>query len=185
MKRARDPWTKDPFDPLELLARLGGRCAQRLPTGGGRGQPLTDADIDAALGLMPDAFAADLALAVATRDHMGVAALAQAAFDPALQVLRHSRALGLSLEDGQNRHRLRMVLADAVLWLIYPEARIPEKVAARRVKMRHGTYVEMLRFIDALLHGALDDARLGLRETLYGPVEPPFVRHLTRERSAP
>ncbi len=185
MKRARDPWTKDPFDPLELLARLGGRCAQRLPTGGGRGQPLTDADIDAALGMMPNTFAADLAMAVATRDHTCVAALTQAAFESAIQCLRASRVLGLDMDAGQNRHRVRMVLADAVLWLIYPEARVPEKVAARRVKMRHGTYVEMLRYVDALLHGSLDDARLGLRETLYGSVEPPFVRHLTRERSAP
>lgn len=169
-KPRRDPWTKDPFDPLELLARLGGRCAQRFPAlaPAGKGQPITDAHLDAALGMMADGFAANLALAVATRNSMMIGELVQQLFEPAMRHLKHEqRAHGLDLDAGENRHRVRMVLVDAVRWLIYPELRVPARVAARTAKMRLSTYVAVYRRIDSMLHAALDNARADLRDQLY------------------
>ena len=171
-----DPWTKDPRDPLEQLARLAGGGTFRLPVAGRGGvAETTVSDVAGALGLIRNRFAGLVALAVATRDVAKVGAITTAAFEAVMKRLHDARIPGLNLRDGATRHRVRMTLVSATSELIAPETKKPMKLAAQVIGMRYSTYREVHEVAAAFLSNSLDGARVELRRALFSEGRNPAI----------
>jgi hypothetical protein len=157
-REARDPWTADPRDPLELLARLVGRTAQAPGMGKG-GVPLTDSYLTGALGYMSDKVGAALAMSVAGRHDAMLGYIVRRAHKRVLRSLAEARPRPIDLRNGADRYRLRGVLADVTAAMIWPERRIPMAKAAKAAKMRTGAYCALYRHVEGVMNGVLADAR--------------------------
>lgn len=153
-----DPWTKDPKEPIELLARLAGRCTQIMPNMGGKGEPLPDSELAAALGMMPDKFAATLALAVVSQDRQLIGRVVQLGFAAAVDAMQNARGPQIIKHAGADAHRLRMILVDVVGDLISPESKQPAAAMARASRMRKGQYLAAYRVVAAMVEERLSDA---------------------------
>ena len=118
VKRKLEPWTDSRPDPLELLARLAGNTAFRLPASGGL-PTLTTEDIAHALGCVRSERAKAIALAIATGNRHAwphVHLLAYPRLVSELQGDRRTR----QFVSGPDKFRARMVLHtafhDLVAW---------------------------------------------------------------------
>lgn len=165
----KDPYTKDPRDPLELIARLLVGGSYRVPVEGtGTKVGLQAVDVAGAVGYMTDRLAQQVALAVATRgQEREIARVSAAAFR---QVVRHVRLLRgrpLDLHQPADRWRLRIAVYDAAYELVWPERRRPYADLAREAKMRKATYIAVHKVASAILQEALNNARRELSARLF------------------
>ncbi len=168
-KTRLDPHTKDPRDPLELIARLLVGSSYRVPvagrsTKGALGSP----DIAGAVGFMPEGLEKQAALAVATRAApREVAALSRAAYRQVVRAVKGMRPRPLDLSKGDDRWRLRIVTFDAANDLVHPESKRPWAVLAKEAKMRRSTYTELHKTATSILQGALNAGRSEFRKRLF------------------
>lgn len=157
-REERDPWTNDPRDPLETLARLVGRSAS--PPGMGRGGvPMMDSDITTALGYMPDKLGAALAMSVAGRHASLLGFIATRAYKILFKSAARARDVPVNLHEPADRHRLRLVIRDAIEAIVWPERRQTMEQAAKATRMRKGAYCALFRHVDSELQAVLSSAR--------------------------
>jgi hypothetical protein len=197
----RDPWTTDPRDPLELLGRLAGRCAQPSPRGGSGGVPMADTDLTSALGYMPDKLAAAWAMIVAGRHGESspdkplpgaaprrprlppmVAVIASRAYRRALDTCRRVKDQPINVHDGADRFRLRVVLLDVLEDIIYPERRRGVVVGAKAAKMRVARYSDLYKLVDSTLQEVLNDARRDFRIRMWADELARKLEHTAKRR---
>lgn len=167
---ARDPYTKDRRDTLELIAKLLVGSSYRLPVEGtGTKKGLQPSDVAAAVGYMPDRLAQQAALAVATRaEAPEIARLSQQAYRAVVRGVRNLRIRPLDLHQPADRWRLRLVTYDAAYELVWPERRLNFSELAKAAKMRKERYIATHRVATAVLQEALNNGRLDLTRTLFG-----------------
>lgn len=175
----KDPYTREPRDPLEWIARLAGRSAFRIPTEGRATRPpLSDADVAHALGGCPDPLGQVVALAVACcRQDLW----------PQVEPLAMPRWIE-ALAAGPDRHlvagrlalRARLILVDAFRDLVEPGRAMSWATAAELLRMRVADYRRLHRQAAGLLDSA---ARLAARDCATrlfadtgGPLPPPPPR---------
>lgn len=189
MKRRfrRDPYTREPRDPLEWIARLAGRSAFRVPTEGRATRPpLSDADVAHALGGCPDPLGQAMALAIACcRQDLW----------PQVEPLAMPRWIEV-LAAGPDRHlvagrlalRARLILVDAFRDLVEPGRAMSWATAAELLRMRVSDYRRLHRQAGGLLDSA---ARLAARDCATrlfaergGPL-PPVPAPTARRRRRP
>jgi hypothetical protein len=154
-RQQRDPWTNEPRDPLEMLARLVGRAASPETRGGGGGIPLADSDLTTALGYCPDKLGAALAMSVAGRTGAMLRYILRRAYRRVCQ----SGGLPIDVHEAANRFRIRIALVDATKALIWPEQRRSMAAASKEAKMRHGAYSALYRHIEGRLEEYLANGR--------------------------
>ena len=164
-----DPHTRDPRDPLELMARLLVGSSYKVPVEGRSTRPvLGSTDIAGAVGYMADGLEKQAALAVATRaDQRQVAALSRMAYRQVVRAVKGMRPRPLDLSKGDDRWRLRIVTFDAANDLVHPESKRPWAVLAKEAKMRRSTYQQVHKAATAILQGALNAGRSDFRNRLF------------------
>lgn len=164
-----DPHTRDPRDPLELMARLLVGSSYRVPVAGRSTKgALGSADIAGAVGYMPDGLEKQAALAVATRAApREVAALSRAAYRQVVRAVKAMRPRPLDLSRGEDRWRLRLVVFDAAHALVHPEDQAAKATLAKEAKMRRSTYTELHKTATSILQGALNAGRSEFRKRLF------------------
>lgn len=161
-------------DPLELIARLLVGGSFREPSNGRSSiQPLTSSDIAAAVGLMRDPVAKQVAVAVALRGQ-GVS-LASLGWKLTRRVMRqvqcerqNGAAFALRLDEPADRWRMRLVLQDAVSDLVWPEKKIASQAAAKAAKMRKSDYLRVYSLATSVIRQALEDGRAEFRLRVFG-----------------
>lgn len=160
-RQQRDPYTKDPRDPLELLGRFLVSSSYRVPVEGtGTKAGLQAIDVAGAVGYMEDPLASSVAVAVATRaEKRELARVAAAAYRRVARTLRMLRPQPLKLSSPADRWRLRMVIYDATTELVWPERRRPKRDLAKATKMRLATYCDVHKVATAELQAALNEGR--------------------------
>lgn len=170
MRRKKlDPHTKDPRDPLELLARLLVGSSYKVPVEGRSTRPtLGSTDIAGAVGYMADGLEKHTALAVATRaDRRQVAKLSRMAYRQVVRAVKGMRPRPLDLTDPADCWRLRIVVFDAAYELVHPQKRRPWADLAKDAKMRRTSYVAVHKVTTAILQGALNAGRTDFRRRLF------------------
>ena len=167
-RSARDPFTKDRRDTLELIARLIVGSSYRTPADGRGGGGLQASDVAAAVGYMPDRLAKATALAVATQPApAAVARVSQLAYREVVRTIRSMRPRPLDLREPADRWRLRLAIYDAAHELVWPERRQPYSELARAAKMRKATYIRVHHAASSVLEEALSNASTDLKRTLF------------------
>lgn len=169
-RRKLEPFSDDPRDPLELMARMLVSSSYRVPVEGRSSRPsMTAADISAAVGLMADPLEAGTALAVATRaNRPEIARLAFLAYRRVLRNVRKMEPRPVDLRQAADRWRVRMVTYDAVHDLVWPEQRRPYAQAAKDSKMRAAAYVALYRAAHATMAETLATGRRAFSTALWG-----------------
>lgn len=153
---------------LETLARMLAPSSYRVPNEGRSTRPgMQMTDVAAALGMMRDPLAREVALSVVTRVELhGVARLSLRATPRVARAVRMQRPVPLDLTKPANRWRLRLVTFDAAYELVWPEHRRAYRDLARDAKMRKHTYTVVHRCATHTLQDALNSAREDLRYRL-------------------
>jgi hypothetical protein len=117
-KRKLEPWTDSRPEPLELLARLAGNTAFRLPGSGGM-PTLTTEDIAHALGCVRSERAKTIALAIATGNRHAWPNVHLLAYPRLISELQGDRRTR-QFVSGADKFRARIVLHtafhDLVAW---------------------------------------------------------------------
>lgn len=171
-KRTFDPDTYSTERPsaLELVARLVGTSSYRVPIEGkGTKQVLSTSDITAAVGYMGDPLERRVVMATATRaDSAEIARTAGLAYRRVVRVLRRQPGQPLDLRNGADRWRLRLVVYDAALHLVWPERRRPINDLAKAAKMRAQSYRTVYRCASAVLQEVLSNGTESFRAALWG-----------------
>lgn len=171
-QQQRDPYTKDPRDPLELVGRMLVGTSYRQPVEGtGTRSGLQASEVAAALGFLRDPLTREVAVAVATRaERPQVAMMANRAYRRcarAIRLMRPPRALNLSV--AADRWRLRMLIFDVATELVHSERRkMPKGKLAIDTKMRKADYCRAHRVVMAELQACLNEARTEFRTRLWG-----------------
>lgn len=152
-------------DPLELIARMLVGGSFREPSDGRSSMPpLTSADIAGAVGMMGDALAKQIVLAVALRGQgVSLPALGRSLARRVMRQIQWQGRSGvkpaLRMDDPADRWRMRLVLQDAVNDLVWPEGKISAQDAAKAAKMRKGDYLRVYGIAAATLRQSLEDGR--------------------------
>lgn len=164
----KTPYQPGPKGPLEVLGRLAGGTSFKTPTVGcsTRGQAIGTDDIAHALGFVRDPLAQRMALAIACQSVGEWRDVQQLAYPILVRHLtgnHNTRALVV----GWRRHRIRLVLHDVFHDLVL--MREPAWAeAAKRVRMRRFTYIELHEAIARVLESfAQTGASIACR-ALYG-----------------
>lgn len=154
------PTGPDGREVLELLAKMLVGGGYRVPVAGrSTVRNLGSSDIAGALGYMPRALERQVVTAVATRgEAQPVGRMARGAYSHIAAALRGMDRPPLDLALPADRWRLRLVIHDAALELVYPERRRPYGELAKAAKMRKDRYLVAFRvassvFATALHHG--------------------------------
>lgn len=165
---AKDPYTKDPRDPLELIAKFLVGSSYRVPAQGSGGVALRAADIAGAVAYMKDPLEKRAVLAVATRaGSREVAQLSLMAYRRVIRCVRDLRPQPIDLHQPADRWRLRIAVYDAATELVWPERRRSLKDLAKAANMRVGTYAALHRCATSSLQEALNDGRRHFRAGLW------------------
>lgn len=170
-RQKREPFKDERPDALELMARLLVGGSYREPVAGtGTKAGLQATDIAGAAGYMTGTLGREIALAVATRASDGAIAIlatrAYARCARAVRMMRHPRPIKHS--DAADRWRLRIIVYDAVIELVYPERRQPFRVLAKAAKMRQADYARLHKVVTAELQELMNNARREFTARLWG-----------------
>ena len=171
----RDPYTLDPKDPVEMIAKVLVGGSYRVPVEGrGSAQRLGASDIAAAVGFMHSPLDQQTVLAVATRaGSREIAKLSLLAYRAVVVSVRALRPPPIDLGQPADRFRLRIAVYDAAAELVWPEHRRPMKDLAKAAKMRLQSYAALHRCATATLQQALNEGRLDFAQRLWAhQVEP-------------
>lgn len=108
-------------------------------------------------------------MATATRaDSREIARAAALAYRRVVRVLRRQPGQPLDLRNGADRWRLRLVVYDAALHLVWPERRRPINDLAKAAKMRAQNYRMVYRCASAVLQEVLSNGTESFRAALWG-----------------
>ncbi|MGH8080205.1 MAG: hypothetical protein ACREP7_06490 [Lysobacter sp.] len=174
---------------MELVSRFVVGGGYRVPVGGRStvSSSITTEAIAGAVGYMPDALSRHVAIAVATRgntrDRMTssraahglsrsqrqeAARIAALAYLHVLRTIRRAgEARALDLKSGADRWRIRIVIYDAAVELIWPEQRRSYRQLAKVAKMRVSTYCRLYRCAAHVLESALSSGRSDFARRLF------------------
>jgi hypothetical protein len=157
-------------DPIELIAKTLVSSSYRVPVEGRGSKPgLQMTDVAAAIGMMRNRLAREVALAVVQRVEEGrIAQLVGMARRRVLLQVLAQRPQPLNMMSPADRHRLRIVIFDAALELVWPERRQPFAARARAAKMRKHSYMVVHKCATSALQEALNEARRELNVNLFG-----------------
>lgn len=166
----RDTFSTERPSPLELVARIVGTSSYRVPIEGkGTKQTLCTSDITAAVGYMSDPVERQMVLATATRaESAEVARVAVLAYRRVARVVRQRPEHLLDLRLGADRWRLRLVVYDAAMHLVWPERRRPMNDLAKAAKMRGSSYRTVYRCASAVLQEVLNNGTDSFRTAMWG-----------------
>lgn len=166
----RDTFSTEPPSTLELVARLVGTSSYRVPLQGrGTKQALCTSDITAAVGYMEDALERRVVMATATRaESAEIARMAALAYRRVVRVIRRQPGQPLDLSKGEDRWRLRLVVYDAALHLVWPERRPPMNGLAKAAKMRAQSYRVVYRCASSVLQEVLNNGTESFRAAMWG-----------------
>jgi hypothetical protein len=141
----------------------------KVPVEGRSTRPTMDsASIAGAVGYMQDSLEKHTALAVATRaSPKQIAALSKMAYRQVVRAVRAMRPQPLDLREAADRWRLRIVVYDATLELVYPEKRRSWAQLAKDAKMRRSAYTEVHKATTSILQGALNSGRTDFSRRLF------------------
>ena len=166
----RDTFSTERPSALEMVARIVGTSSYRVPVEGkGTKQVLSTSDITAAVGYMDDALEQQVVMATATRaESPEIARAAVLAYRRVARAVRQRPEQPLDLRKGADRWRLRLVVYDAALHLVWPERRRPMNDLAKAAKMRGRSYRTVYRCASAVLQEVLNNGTASFRAAMWG-----------------
>lgn len=164
-RHARDLWTEERPDPLEILSRLAGNTTFRLPSSGGRANITID-DISHALGCVDDELASLLALAIATGNRKNWAKIHRLAYPKLIGQLLADRRTRL-LVSGANRFRARLLMYDAFRDLLAPRD-VSWAESAKLCRMKQATYRQLHHAVTGFLRTEAVEAAYQACSILFG-----------------
>lgn len=166
----RDTYSTERPSPLELVARIVGTSSYRVPLEGkGTKQAMSTSDITAAVGYMEDALERRVVMVTATRaGSEEIARMASLAYRRVVRVLRRQPGQPLDLRNGADRWRLRLVVYDAALHMVWPERRRPMNELAKGAKMRSQNYRTVYHCASSALQEVLNNGTESFRAALWG-----------------
>lgn len=168
-REAKDPYTKDARDPLEVIAKFLVGGSYRVPAQGGKGEPLRASDVAAAVGYMKDPLEQKAVVAVVTRaGKHEIAKLSLLAYRRVIRAVRQMRPMPVDLAIAADRWRVRMAVYDAATELVWPERRRPMKDLAKDSKMRLASYCALHKCASSVLQEALNDGRRDFQRRMRG-----------------
>lgn len=169
-RRKLTPHVDGGRDALELMAKMLVPTSYRVPVEGTGTRPgLQSHEIAAAVGYMRDRLAARVATAVALRaERAQVAALSCRVYARIARAARTAKVRPLKMSDPADRWRLRLIVFDACMELVWPERRRPWSEGAKATKMRRSHYVYMHKLATSELQSLLNEGRTGFRAALWG-----------------
>jgi hypothetical protein len=154
--RAVSPFTNDPRGPLELISALAGQTTYRVPAQIRETPHPTD--IAGALGMVEHRLGALIAQVVATRNEGMIGAVVRQSYRPVLRAVSASHRGTVRPSALADRWRIRIVLYDVTVDLMFPERQMTLGDAAMRAKMRKSGYMHLYKVVRGVLCTQMDEA---------------------------